>query len=265
MAGKRLHRLLRAIDFARMLFALGVPFRNRLRIFSTRAFGGAVHLGPGRAVTASLYGIRMEIPEPIATPRICEALRKGGYEGCEVLAFEELARPGDSILEVGAGLGFLTSYMARDPRTHRIAAFEADSRLLAVAQRTCALNGVNVALFHAAVGRRSGVAEFALHPDFWASSTETWDGAQLVDVPMIALDSCLNEHKPNVLVLDVEGGEYDLLPNADLRDLDVVVVELHPWQSDPARTEALFASLAKRGYRHVHHARWGNVHGFIKR
>lgn len=262
----QLGALRRGVDFgARVLLSPVIPLRNGARILWTRIAGSKVSVSDDDEIKVVIYGLVLRVPKEIATPSIRAALCSGGYEACEVLVFEELITPEARVLEIGSGVGFLAAYMARDKRTQSVVSIEADARLVPVARANCSLNGAEVAILHRAIGTHAGTAQFALHPDFWASSTQIWSGARLVEVSMSTLDDCIEEFKPNVLVMDVEGAEYSLLRRSALSGVDMLIVDLHPWQSSTAQDREFFAALDEAGFRHVHRRSWGNVHGFIRR
>lgn len=260
-----LDRLKRGFDVVTVVLgSTRIPMRKRWRILRTRTSGGRVDHVDENGLKAEIYGIKIEVPRSVLTDQISNAIKSGGYEACEVLAFDELVQQPERILEVGSGIGFLSAYMARDKRSLSVVSIEADPRLLPVATRTGVINGVEVQFLHRAIGSRSGEAEFALHPDFWASSTETWPGATLIKVPMQSLTECLAEFTPTMLVLDIEGAEYSLLAESPLDGVERLIVETHPWQADEMRTAKMFSALKNRGFRHVHRLGWGNVHGFVR-
>jgi FkbM family methyltransferase len=262
----QLGALWRGVAFgARLLLSPVIPLPNGARILWTRIAGSSVSTSGDDEIEVVIYGLVLRIPKELATLSIRAALCSGGYEASEVLVFEELVAPQARVLEIGSGVGFLAAYMARDKRTQSVVSIEADARLVPVARANCSLNGAEVTILHRAVGTSTGTAQFALHPDFWASSTQTWSGAQLVEVSMGTLDDSIEEFKPNVLVMDAEGAEYSLLRHSALIGVDTLIVDLHPWQSSAAQDRELFAALGAAGFRHLHRRGWGNVHGFLRR
>lgn len=254
----------RGVSVAAMLVGCRrVPLTKRVRIFRTRLLGADLEAGRD-VVKANLCGVQLEIPASIMTRQITESIRQGSYEACEILAFDEIAEPGDVVLEVGTGVGFLAAYMAKDRRIRRVASIEANPELVPVAERTAALNGVDVDVHHLAAGREVGNVSFSLHPDFWASSIETWEGAPTIEVPMRPLDDVIRETGANFVVLDIEGLEYSLVPECHFEGVDKMLIELHPWQADETRAKALFDALERLGFAHEHRDRWGNVHAVTR-
>ena len=74
---------------------------------------------------------------------------------------------------------------------------------------------------------------FYLRKDFWASSLEVpvADDPNILgteQVPQVDINQVLTAHQPTVLVMDIEGGEIDLLPTLDLSCCNNIVIELHP-------------------------------------
>lgn len=160
------------------------------------------------------------------TPIIHESLDSGTYESAEADELSSLIQDGEVILEVGAGIGFISTLSARNPSTKRVFAIEANPRLMDVIKRTHQLNSVNVTTFHEMVGDHDGTATFHIHRDFWASSVIHRDG-EAVTVPVASFQRRLDECRPTMLIIDIEGAETTLFENVDLRGVRKIMVELH--------------------------------------
>ncbi|MFN3647390.1 MAG: FkbM family methyltransferase [Gemmobacter sp.] len=178
-------------------------------------------------------GISVPFDPRIITPKIERPMRRGRYEGGECAALRRVLRPGDRVLELGAGLGLCSTVAAQAEGVEAVVAIEANPELLPLIRETHRLNGVE-----GKVDLRNGVAvpsgggeiPFYVRPDFWASSMEAGSrGYSRVELlPAIGLDALLAEVRPTVIVCDIEGGELGLFDRIALNEVRAVVLELHP-------------------------------------
>ena len=112
-----------------------------------------------------------------------------------------------------------------------ITTIEANPQLLPSMRQTHSLNGVVATAINAIVvaKKESEKIPFYIHKDFWISSlTKPAAGVvAVVDVAVLELADVLQEHKPTMLMIDIEGAELALLENQELPGVRKVLVELH--------------------------------------
>jgi len=182
--------------------------------------------GVPRGRRFELQGVLLELPERLLQPDILEFILAGEYERTEGAAVRQAVRQGDTVLEFGAGVGLIGTLIARQGAA-RVVSLEADATLLPVARHTHALNGVVVELSQAMVGAVDGDAEFFRQPSFWASSALALPGGVPERMPKIGLHGLVSRLRPDVLIVDVEGGERDLFSQTDLPGVREIIVEVH--------------------------------------
>ncbi len=157
-------------------------------------------------------GVRLDLSHPLFTDRLRRAVERGWYEGSEAHAVAEMVQSGDTVAEFGGGCGFLSAFMAKTADNLRIHCVEANPQLLPLIAHHHELNGVaGIELYNEVVGRADGTASFYLHKDFWASSMTPDPAGERVEIPCRRLLSRLEEWRPDVVVMDIEGAELDLL------------------------------------------------------
>jgi FkbM family methyltransferase len=196
----------------------------------------------------SVAGIELPLAHPLITPPIRRDIYFGDYERKELDLIERRLEPGDTVMEIGAGIGFLSAYCARSIGNERVHAYEANPGLLPIIEEVHSRNGVRPRVVHALLGRGDGEREFFLENDYWASSlVRRSAGARPVRIRQIDLESELRRIAPTFLIVDVEGGEYELLREADLAGVAKLCLEVHPDVLGNARLSDLFASLVARG------------------
>lgn len=203
-------------------------------------------------------GVRVPFVPSIVTPRIEKPLRKSRYEKGEALALKRILKPGDRVLELGAGLGLLSAIAAQVPGVEAVTAVEANPTLMPMIRETHRLNGItSVELLNAAVtgpgAAGEGTLPFYLRRDFWASSMDPRSRRykDVVQVGRVSFEQLLAERRPSVIVCDIVGAELGLFEGTDLSGVRAVVVELHPkvyGETGRARVERVLeaAGLARQ-------------------
>lgn len=240
----------------------------------------------GSVFTFELHGIALEIPRSILTPELWDAFKGGYYEGSELSALRSVVRPDDRILEIGAGIGFVSAYLLRILGASRVWAVEADTRLLPIIRRTYELNAISGTVIHGVACHRDAEVNFYLQPSFWASSmiasreTKRAFGKRLqqpsppsnhpiehtgasfgighpshsqtvskpLSLPGVDVSRLVREFRPDVMVVDIEGGEGDLFSGLKLPGIRSLVVEVHQSRVGGKGIARCFAALHQAGF-----------------
>ncbi|MEW5930234.1 MAG: FkbM family methyltransferase [Gemmatimonadota bacterium] len=139
----------------------------------------------------------------------------GTYEPEQTRLFREHVRPGDTVLDIGAHVGYyslLSSVLAGDGGT--VWAFEPNPRNCAFLRRHVEINRRgNVRVTEAAVSDAAGRARF----DFGrGSGTGRLSGDGAIEVETVRLDDFVRERgiSPTAVKVDVEGAEVQVLDGA---------------------------------------------------
>lgn len=192
-------------------------------------------------------GIALGVDRRVVAPAILRGFAEGDYELREATAAAALVRPGDRVLELGAGVGYVAvATLARQPDVvwHAV---EANPALVPLIEENRRLNGVSFTIENAAWGDRDGpVALHGSRRGFWAASLlADADATDPVEVPGVDAARGIAAFRPTVLVMDVEGAEYAIIERADLGAVERMVVEFHPGlASDRVHTRALGRLIA---------------------
>jgi FkbM family methyltransferase len=206
--------------------------------------------GTGGTITSR--GVRIPKDARVVTGRAQRNLRAGACERKESDAVLRMVRPGDRVLELGAGIGYMSALIATQTQAAAITAFEANPALLPFIAEVHRANGVTTATVeNALLAAEAGPPRpFHIREDFLASSLDrdAADGVvETVAVPVRAVGDVLAEVRPDVLVCDIEGAEAELLPAADWSGLRAAVVELHPQWIGQAGVQAVFDAMQRAG------------------
>ncbi|HLM66817.1 MAG TPA: FkbM family methyltransferase, partial [Longimicrobium sp.] len=152
--------------------------------------------------------------DPASRGKVLRILN-GTYEPEQTRLFEQHIRPGGTVLDVGANVGYYTllaSVLAGD--AGRVHAFEPEPRNAEFLRRHAAINRrANVTVRQAAVSDRAGTARF----DFGSGSgTGRLAHAGAIEVRTLRLDDYCTEHglAPTAVKIDVEGAEVAVLEGA---------------------------------------------------
>ncbi|MEM7090643.1 MAG: FkbM family methyltransferase [Pseudomonadota bacterium] len=179
------------------------------------------------------------------------SLRLESYEGKEAEAALRLIRRGDVVLELGGGIGFMSTLIATKTRAREVHSFEANPRLIEYIREVHSLNKAKKAqVHHAVLGEEDGSATFYLRQDILSSSLDRLseeDEATEQTVPMRKSSTVFQNIEPTVLVCDIEGAESTLIPQLDLSGLRAVLIELHPQWIGRDGIRDVFAHLHQSG------------------
>ena len=178
--------------------------------------------------TLNLDGIRVRLSPKMGRAAVAYMLQ-GRYEGPERRILECALKPGDRVLELGTGIGYLSAICARKLGNGNVLSFEANPMLQPLVEQTYALDGVSPRVEFCLLGDSNGRALFNVSAEFWASSTMRRKGRiRQITVPMKAFNDVITSYKPTFLIIDIEGGEADLIRFARLDNVEKVCIELHP-------------------------------------
>lgn len=175
------------------------------------------------------------------------------------------------MIELGAGVGYMSTFMAARRGVKEIHAFEANPRLLPYIARLHAANGVSgVTVHNAILGPRKGKTLFHVREDILGSSLvpSAPDGpdtvVETVEVEVRNAKATFARIRPSFLVCDIEGAEADLLPLPDLSSLRGAVIELHPQWIGQQGVQAVFDAMHAAGLTFYPRASNKKVVAFLK-
>lgn len=179
-----------------------------------------------------IQGIRIPFVPEIITPRIERQMRKGNYEIGECNAAREWVRAGDRVLDLGAGVGLVSSAIARIPGVEKVVSIEANLKLVEMIEETHRINSIdNVELRNGIVAKEAAADVcFYLREHFWSSSMEPDSRPyhEKVLMPAYGINDLIEELCPTVIISDIEGGEIDVFEGIDLSGVRTVIIEVHP-------------------------------------
>ena len=200
-----------------------------------------------------LFGIKVPIDRQLMSETIVGSLTSGRYEMGEAKSLPRLIRPGERVVEIGAGIGVLTALIASKTRAELVVAIEASPLLQDYMGALHRLNGVEVERRQALItpGLGGSTADFYLHQDLWASSPapiKRRNQLGVIQVPVMSLAEVAETWRPNLLIVDVEpfaawtnaeAGPH-ALAGADFRPFERVLLELKTKKFAPTQIKRVF-------------------------
>lgn len=200
-------------------------------------------------------GLRFPNEAGIISNRTARLLKTNQYEMREAAAVRALVGKDDVAMELGAGIGFMSTLMARSCETRHVHAFEANPAMIPYIARVHEINEVagKVTVTNAVLGARKGKATFYERAHFSASSLDedppgvTSPVVAVHEVEKLNIKTMMKKIKPTVVVCDIEGAEAGLVPLMDLTSVRLGVVELHPQWIGKAGVQAVFDAFHGAG------------------
>ena len=185
-------------------------------------------------IAAKCHGVKVPASRFLHEKRI-ERINAARYEGQEIAGALHVVTPDDTVLEIGAGIGLVGAVIAANRTPKAVHSFEANPDLIDTITALYDCNGItdritvqNKVLFSGP--DRPETARFHVHNSYLGSSllADEARAKKSVDIPTADFAETCNDLKPTILVMDIEGGELDLLRHADLTGFRAIVVEFHP-------------------------------------
>ncbi|SHG49071.1 FkbM family methyltransferase [Cognatishimia maritima] len=218
----------------------------------------------------SIDDIEIELPDWLLGTAIEHKVASGDYEGSESHAARMRIKPGMRVLEVGAGLGYVSAICANLAGAEHVVSVEANPQMLAPLQANLARNGCKaVQVMHGALvgnGHHEETVNFRAGSLFWGGATlpngVTHD--DMVPVPALRLRPLLLTIRPRFVMLDVEGAEAELFKKPWPRFVKFVVLELHPKKYKTRTIKEIVDCMSASGLTYDPATSHGRTLGFMR-
>ncbi len=218
----------------------------------------AVSAGRRRGRLVRVGGFSVFVDEDRYVPDIQTALDQGYYEDHERDLIRTFLRPDDKVIEAGCGIGIVAMSAASIVGDHNVTTFDANPEILSDAEENFRRNGFSNITTRAGLlmNRRQyapySFSNFYVDAAFWASrldaSARTPGIVKVVQAPVYCLEDEIAALGANVLLCDIEGGEVELLSDADLSGVRLIIVETHSWIAGEAAIEAVSRKIVRQGF-----------------
>ena len=195
------------------------------------------------------FGINLHLRHPTMNRRVVRSLCRNDYEDEECRILEKTLVPEDRVLEMGAGIGFLSAFAAKRCGNDNVVAIEANPGLIGLIRDNYTLNGVRPTLIHGLAGlNNNDMQTFYLCNDMWGSSTKEKENGKPIEVLTIDVSRLISEFKPTYLIMDIEGAEEDIIEDLDLSFVDKLLIELHPSKIGDGPVSRIIGLLIEEGF-----------------
>ncbi len=198
-----------------------------------------------RAVT--LYGVRLQI-DPAWPSDLISGIYRGWYEVPEARVLRATLRPEDRYFEVGASLGVMMTIACGIVGDARVTAVEANPRAIPVATDVARRNGFSPEIVHAVLGDDDRPHPFWVLDRVLDSSLTPTPGAEEVSVPGRSFTAELERCAATYLMIDIEGGEIELLDRSLPAGVRAICMEVHPAIVGHAAVQRLLQGLMAQGF-----------------
>jgi len=211
-------------------------------------------------------GMKFPKHPEIMQGKIRRLLRSNSYEAKETEAALRVVREGDVVVELGGGIGYMSTLVATKRAISSVHVFEANPNLIPYIRSVHAANDVtNAHVTNAILGPRKGSVDFYVREPMLGSSMQVLEGE--VDPPSVKVDvlnakTTFKEIAATVLICDIEGAEVDLIPQLDLTGLRAAIIETHPQWIGPEGINKIFRAFMDAGLAYYHRGSHGKVLAF---
>ena len=195
-----------------------------------------------------IKGIKIPVLDNL--PRdLQEAFYSGCYEKFELKIVKFQLQQNDIVMELGTGIGLLSSFCARKIGNERVFTYEANPALEPVIRDTYNLNNVSPNLEMCMLGDQAGEQTFYIAKGFWESSIiKHHPDFRPVKISVKAFNEEVKRINPSFLILDIEGGEYEFFKYANLHNIQKIAMEVHERIIGSEKAEFVKSRLIEAGF-----------------
>lgn len=229
----------------------------------------AQHPVPDTNDAANCLGVAVPASPFLNDQRIAR-INAARYEGQEIRGALSVVRQGDRILEMGAGLGLVGAVALTRGKAAQLRSYEANPDLIPHIQALYDRNGLSARcdLRHQVLTtgpEAPALMPFFLRNSYLASSLiDSKRPTRKVCVPTADFDEAVQAYRPDVLLMDIEGGELALIDTVAQAGVRAIVIEFHPEVYGDAGMRHCKASLTQAGYKkqpdHCNRRVWTLIH-----
>ncbi|MFT6674700.1 MAG: FkbM family methyltransferase [Sulfitobacter sp.] len=213
-------------------------------------------------------GMRFPKHPQIIQGKIRRLLRSDSYEAKEAEAALRVVREGDVVVELGGGIGFMSTLVATKRAVKSVHVYEANPNLIPYIQSVHAANTVtNAHVTNAVLGAQDGSVDFYIRDPMLGSSMQVLEGEidpPSVKVKVVNARNAFADIGATVMICDIEGAEVDLIPQLDLTGLRAAIIETHPQWIGPKGINTVFRAFMDAGLAYYHRGSQGKVIAFRK-
>lgn len=175
-------------------------------------------------------GVKLILDKLLISNHIRNILYRYSYEREEVSILIKVLNKEDIVMEVGAGMGFLSIFCSKR-NNNKVIAYEANPDLIRLIKYNYKLNNVTPEIKNIILSDKKEKVDFYLEKNFYSSSTvQRTREAEVIKIQTEDINTEIIKYKPTFLIIDIEGGEKDLVKkiNFEKNSISKLLIELHP-------------------------------------
>jgi FkbM family methyltransferase len=175
------------------------------------------------------HGIRLRIDRNVIRDKaLIRALLYDRHERTEAKLVKAILCPGDRVLELGSGVGFITMLCGRICGPDNVVTLEGNPEMHSLLVQNLKLNGYDIDARQSVVSLDGGPVTFHLSSSLVSSSIKSRGEDITQTVPSTSFRQLIEEIRPTVIIMDIEGSEVDLLGTVPMPTVRAIGVETHP-------------------------------------
>jgi FkbM family methyltransferase len=178
-------------------------------------------------------------------------INNGEYEKNEISIIKYTLNKDDKVLELGTGIGFVSAYCSKRIGSDRVFTYEGNASMKPFIKKLYRKNQVDPHLTIALLGESNGKNIFYENKDSFLSSSmkKAPNGSRgLKEITEMKLNEVIDKVQPNYLIMDIEGGEYDIFKIIDFKTINKIQFELHPSILSKEQIQFIFERLKKEDF-----------------
>ncbi|MCF6304193.1 MAG: FkbM family methyltransferase [Rhodobacteraceae bacterium] len=196
--------------------------------------------------------VRIPFDRRIITPPIEQAILADQFEAEEAAQIPLIVQEGDTVLDIGAGIGFISTLLARQSGVKQVISVEANPDLMPFMESLHLVNNVHNIERVNAVLTNCGADSMAFYQrnDFWMGSLMAGPNPyeRKIEVATKNLNALLRDRAVDLIVCDIEGAEAMIFADADLAGVDRIYLELHDHITGLCGVKSVFDQLSSKGF-----------------
>lgn len=166
-------------------------------------------------VLKTKHGFRLFIPKSDRSIYTLSLFLTKEYEPKESELILSLLKKGDTVIDIGANVGYMTCLMGQRVGTiGTVYAFEPEPRNFEILHRNIKLNNLsNVKAYNLALSEKCGVSRLFISPENKGDHTLVFlnNGRGFVNVKTVRIDGFISERDISLVKIDVQGYELHVL------------------------------------------------------
>ena len=169
----------------------------------------------------------------------------GTYECQEMDIVESRLKSSDKVLELGTGIGFISTYCAKKIGNENIHTYEANPFLEDTIREVFKKNKVSPKFEIALVGDKDSNNEFMAQSEFlFSSKKHISQRGKKTSVPLLNLNTIIQKYLPTYLIMDIEGNEFEVFSIIEFQSIVKIQFELHTLLLKRDEIDFIFQRLA---------------------